>query len=408
MIYDAIINGARSLAFYGGNIYRCWDDRDEGLGWNWTFWDDVLERPRPRDQRRQPARARARQPRDDAGAAEQRPDDAGDQPQGRDRGRRLGDRGAARRRLAARDDLRAARRASRAGTVYTGGPHGERGERLVHRQLRALGRARLPLPRRAAAAPARAAGPAARSAAAAAAAGPTSLPTPPPAVARTALVSRGLSAGRARAGRPFSVRLRVAGAWRPVARGRPLHGPRRKALAAAARQALEPRPSRRARGGCRRRAQGKRLPRHRAGDEPRRDGRRARSRGASAAKPSSATSPSPSRAERARLGARGTRGGRASRRARTAAARARAARARARRRPRRRCGRRRPSAAAACSSRVVVVRDQLARPTGRVVDRVAVAAVGDPRGELRDALAATRGSRRAGPGASRGRGRRSA
>jgi hypothetical protein len=43
MIYDAIINGARNLAFYGGNIYRCWNDRDEALGWNWSFWDDVLE-----------------------------------------------------------------------------------------------------------------------------------------------------------------------------------------------------------------------------------------------------------------------------------------------------------------------------------------------------------------------------
>jgi hypothetical protein len=43
MIYDAIINGARSLAFYGGNIYRCWNDRDENLGWNWAFWDSVLE-----------------------------------------------------------------------------------------------------------------------------------------------------------------------------------------------------------------------------------------------------------------------------------------------------------------------------------------------------------------------------
>jgi hypothetical protein len=43
MIYDAIINGARSLAFYGGNIYRCWDDRDDELLWNWRFWDDVLE-----------------------------------------------------------------------------------------------------------------------------------------------------------------------------------------------------------------------------------------------------------------------------------------------------------------------------------------------------------------------------
>jgi hypothetical protein len=43
MVYDAIINGARSLAFYGGNIFRCWNDRDETLGWNWAFWDDVLE-----------------------------------------------------------------------------------------------------------------------------------------------------------------------------------------------------------------------------------------------------------------------------------------------------------------------------------------------------------------------------
>jgi hypothetical protein len=43
MIYDAIINGARSLAFYGGNIYRCWNDRDDGYGWNWTFWDGTLK-----------------------------------------------------------------------------------------------------------------------------------------------------------------------------------------------------------------------------------------------------------------------------------------------------------------------------------------------------------------------------
>jgi hypothetical protein len=43
MIYDAIINGARSLAFYGGNIFRCWNSRDEALGWNWAFWEDVLE-----------------------------------------------------------------------------------------------------------------------------------------------------------------------------------------------------------------------------------------------------------------------------------------------------------------------------------------------------------------------------
>jgi hypothetical protein len=43
MIYDAILNGARSLAFYGGNINRCWNESDTTRGWNWTFWDSVLE-----------------------------------------------------------------------------------------------------------------------------------------------------------------------------------------------------------------------------------------------------------------------------------------------------------------------------------------------------------------------------
>ena len=43
MIYDSIINGARSLAFYGGNIFRCWNESDEARGWNWTFWETVLE-----------------------------------------------------------------------------------------------------------------------------------------------------------------------------------------------------------------------------------------------------------------------------------------------------------------------------------------------------------------------------
>jgi hypothetical protein len=43
MIYDAILNGARSLAFYGGNINRCWNESDTAQGWNWTFWNSVLE-----------------------------------------------------------------------------------------------------------------------------------------------------------------------------------------------------------------------------------------------------------------------------------------------------------------------------------------------------------------------------
>ena len=43
MAYDAIINGARSLAFYGGNIAGCWNASDRQLGWNWTFWSSVLK-----------------------------------------------------------------------------------------------------------------------------------------------------------------------------------------------------------------------------------------------------------------------------------------------------------------------------------------------------------------------------
>ena len=43
MIYDAIINGARMLAFFGGNNPRCWNAADAGHAWSWTFWNTVLE-----------------------------------------------------------------------------------------------------------------------------------------------------------------------------------------------------------------------------------------------------------------------------------------------------------------------------------------------------------------------------
>jgi predicted outer membrane protein len=43
MAYDAIVNGARSLAFYGGNIPGCWSATDRQYGWNWTFWSSVLK-----------------------------------------------------------------------------------------------------------------------------------------------------------------------------------------------------------------------------------------------------------------------------------------------------------------------------------------------------------------------------
>jgi hypothetical protein len=42
MIYDAILNGARNLAFYGGQNPSCWSSSDSVYRWNWTFWNDVL------------------------------------------------------------------------------------------------------------------------------------------------------------------------------------------------------------------------------------------------------------------------------------------------------------------------------------------------------------------------------
>lgn len=44
MIYDAILNGARGLFFYGGHLNRCHRERDRELGWNWAFWGSTLGR----------------------------------------------------------------------------------------------------------------------------------------------------------------------------------------------------------------------------------------------------------------------------------------------------------------------------------------------------------------------------
>jgi hypothetical protein len=43
MAYDAIVNGARALAFYGGNQAACWNATDAKYGWSWTFWQAVLK-----------------------------------------------------------------------------------------------------------------------------------------------------------------------------------------------------------------------------------------------------------------------------------------------------------------------------------------------------------------------------
>jgi hypothetical protein len=42
MAYQAIINGARGLIFFGGDITAVMRPRDAQLGWNWTFWQLVL------------------------------------------------------------------------------------------------------------------------------------------------------------------------------------------------------------------------------------------------------------------------------------------------------------------------------------------------------------------------------
>jgi hypothetical protein len=43
MAYDAIANGARALTFYGGNNSRCFSGSDATYGWNWSFWQSVLQ-----------------------------------------------------------------------------------------------------------------------------------------------------------------------------------------------------------------------------------------------------------------------------------------------------------------------------------------------------------------------------
>jgi hypothetical protein len=42
MTYQAIINGARGLVYFGGNVKAGLNTRDAAYGWNWTFYHDVL------------------------------------------------------------------------------------------------------------------------------------------------------------------------------------------------------------------------------------------------------------------------------------------------------------------------------------------------------------------------------
>lgn len=43
MSYEAIINGARGLVYFGGNVKPALSSRDAPLGWNWTFWERILK-----------------------------------------------------------------------------------------------------------------------------------------------------------------------------------------------------------------------------------------------------------------------------------------------------------------------------------------------------------------------------
>jgi hypothetical protein len=42
MTYQAIINGARGVNYFGANIPAAWNEEDKRLGWNWHFWNRVL------------------------------------------------------------------------------------------------------------------------------------------------------------------------------------------------------------------------------------------------------------------------------------------------------------------------------------------------------------------------------
>lgn len=44
MTYQAIAHGARGIIYFGGHLPQAWNQRDRELGWNWTFWENVLGR----------------------------------------------------------------------------------------------------------------------------------------------------------------------------------------------------------------------------------------------------------------------------------------------------------------------------------------------------------------------------
>src|SRR5436309_2777435 len=43
MAYQAVVAGARGLAFFGGHLAQVMRPADARAGWNWTFWAEVLQ-----------------------------------------------------------------------------------------------------------------------------------------------------------------------------------------------------------------------------------------------------------------------------------------------------------------------------------------------------------------------------
>ena len=43
MSYQSVIEGARGLLYFGGDVPGCWNDTDRSLGWNWSFYNRVLK-----------------------------------------------------------------------------------------------------------------------------------------------------------------------------------------------------------------------------------------------------------------------------------------------------------------------------------------------------------------------------
>jgi hypothetical protein len=43
MAYDAILNGAKALTFFGGDKSNCFSGTDSQYSWNWSFWQSVLK-----------------------------------------------------------------------------------------------------------------------------------------------------------------------------------------------------------------------------------------------------------------------------------------------------------------------------------------------------------------------------